>query len=263
MRNGVLVVADSLSAVVRTGPPLLAADPPPTAAAPRMERTAVILFGFDDGPTSSQLGFDDTWADTLMFGDPPGQPGSLDDYYREQTYDQIGFSGDVFGPIDITASSATCNLPADVYAWADEARAILNIDPTYEHFVYVFPDVPACRWAGLAEVGGPARLDQRGVPGSRGRARAGPQPRPGARGRPALHDTGQLRQVPMGDTAASTSGYAVQGSVRRDGPSDPGTGSLVLRQMSMEHKLELNLLPAVGRPDRRRIGHATTSRRWS
>src|SRR4029077_9721505 len=125
------VAAGSLSAVERTGPPLLAADAPPTAAAPSMERTAVILFGFTGGPTNSALGFDATDADTLMFGNLPGGPGSVDEYYREQTYDQIGFSGDVFGPFDITSPSTTCNIPFDVYDWADEARAILHLDPTY------------------------------------------------------------------------------------------------------------------------------------
>jgi hypothetical protein len=242
MRNGALVVAGSLSAVQRTGPPLLAADPPPTAAAPSMERTAVILFGFTGGPTSSALGFDATDADTLMFGNPPGEPGSVDDYYREQTYDQIGFSGDVFGPIDITSSSATCSIPNDIYDWADEARAILHLDPTYEHFVYVFPDVAACQWAGLAEVGGPevwingsfqVPVLAHELGHNLGLAHAA-----------GLRCTnGSATQVAMG-SACSTSGFEYEDPFDAMGRSDPGTGPLVLRQMSMQHKLSLNLLPA-------------------
>ena len=72
-----------------------------------MHTTAVVLFGFTGGPTQSQLTTDPASATTEMFGDPLATPDSLNAYYQEQTYGQIGFSGTVFGPYDIAGPTGT------------------------------------------------------------------------------------------------------------------------------------------------------------
>ena len=158
MRDGELVLADSLSAVRRTGPSPLAADLPVAASGPVMHDTAVILFGFTGGPSSNAFGPNaNADAGTLMFGDPMSTPNSLNSYYLEQTYNQLGFSGDVFGPFDIAAPAA-CTLTGgggSVWDWGSQAIAAAQLQHSYQHYVFVFPYVSACGgWSGLAEVGG-------------------------------------------------------------------------------------------------------------
>ena len=99
MQNGTLVLADSVTAVKQTAPSPLQAGAPRLAASLSMHNTAVVLFGFSGGPTQSQLTTDPASATTEMFGDPLTTPDSLNAYYQEQTYGQIGFSGTVFGPV--------------------------------------------------------------------------------------------------------------------------------------------------------------------
>ena len=121
MVNGALVLADSASAVEREGPSPLAADAPATAAAPAVQSTAVILVSYSDlawsGASSAQ-------ADDLVFGAPAARPDSVNAYYQEQTYGQLTFDGDVFGPVTIPKlKSASCD---DVY---DNAAALPSMPP--------------------------------------------------------------------------------------------------------------------------------------
>src|SRR4051812_16813188 len=109
MQNGTLVLADSVTAVKQTAPSPQQAGAPRAAASLVMHKTAVILFGFAGGPTQSALTTDPASAFTEMFGDPQSTPGSLNAYYQEQTYGQVGFSGQVFGPFDIPASTGGCS----------------------------------------------------------------------------------------------------------------------------------------------------------
>ena len=109
LQDGTLVLADSLSAVdqLAPAPAALAADT--TAAAPSLHSVAIYLFGFTGGPSFSALPPDASTAaaaQTLAFGT---QANSLNSYYLEQTYGQLGFTGKVFGPFNIVDSSGTCN----------------------------------------------------------------------------------------------------------------------------------------------------------
>lgn len=89
---------------------------------------------------------------------------SVDGLYREASLGRTGFPADtdgdglpdVFGPFAINYSNSTC----DYYAWAYAAEAAaqnagINLS-LYRHRVFVLPrynDLPACSWAGIANVG--------------------------------------------------------------------------------------------------------------
>ena len=89
---------------------------------------------------------------------------SVDGLYREASLGQVSFpadsdgdgKADVFGPIAISYSNSSCNY----YDWAVAAEAAAQargIDLSrYRHRVFVLPrysDLPACSWAGVANVG--------------------------------------------------------------------------------------------------------------
>ena len=94
MQNGTLVLADSVTRREADRAGRLRADAPRLAPSLALHNTAVVLFGFTGGPTHTQLTTDPASATTEMFGDPLTTPDSLNAYYQEQTYGQIGFSGD-------------------------------------------------------------------------------------------------------------------------------------------------------------------------
>ena len=241
MHDGELVLADSLSAVERLGPAPLAADQPVAASGPVMHDTAVILFGFTGGPTSSAFGASaNADAGTLMFG---SAPSSLNSYYLEQTYNQLGFSGDVFGPFNI-AGPPNCSLSGgsgSVWDWADQAISAAQLQRSYQHYVFVFPYVSACGgWSGLAT-----------VPGSyvwiNGAFQVPVVAHELGHNLGLAHAAGLLCK----DTVNATTAVAMGASCSTTGleyadPFDAMGNAPVLRQMSMEHKLELNLVPAAG-----------------
>ena len=89
---------------------------------------------------------------------------SVDGVYREASLGQMSFPADtdgngqpdVFGPFAINYDNSTC----DYYSWASAAEtaaqaAGINLS-LYKHRVFVLPrysDLPACTWAGIANVG--------------------------------------------------------------------------------------------------------------
>lgn len=84
---------------------------------------------------------------------------SVDAYYRESTYGRMWLTGTVFPIVSITADTTTCNYNS----YADAALSALQSsgqqvtgDGTdgFDHYVFVFANVPACSWAGLASVPG-------------------------------------------------------------------------------------------------------------
>jgi hypothetical protein len=239
MQNGTLVVPDSVTAVKQTAPAALQADGPRLAAAPAMHNTAVVLFGFTGGPTQGQLSTDPATAATEMFGDPLTTADSLNSYYQEQTYGQIGFSGTVFGPYDIAGPTGTCSAN-DFYTWAMQAETATHMnDSAFQHWVFVFPDVPACGWSGLAEIGGPhvwingdfeVPVIAHELGHNLGISHAG-----------GLSCTASGVATPMGDTCTiDRTHYQLP---QYADPFDAMGNWPVLRQMNMEHKLALGLLP--------------------
>jgi hypothetical protein len=240
MQSGALVVSDSLTAVKQFAPSPLAAD---AAAAPVMHSTAVITFGFSQGgPTTAALTGDaatTSAAASLVFDGT--RPDSLNSYYLEQTYGQIGFSGQAFAAMNIPDQSSQCQ-PTDLARWATKAEMAAGVsDAAYQHIVFVFPTVMACGFVGVAEIGGKhvwvngdfsVRVLAHELGHNLGLAHAG-----------GIQCTNAGSPAPMGD-ACSAEGLEYEDPFDAMGRSDSGNGFKAVRQMSMEHKLALHLLPA-------------------
>jgi chitodextrinase len=239
LEHGTLVVSDSLTAVRQLAPsPNAARD---VSAAPSTETTAVVLFYFQ-GQTVGSLPTLPSAVSAEATMD--SGPTSLAGYYQEQTYGQVAFQTDVYGPVQIAIpppASGDC-FPG-IFSWAQLAMdGLPALDPSkYRHIVYAFPELPAavCGWSGLAEVGGshvwingsfsvPVLAHELGH--NLGLAHAG-----------GLSCTASGAPVPVGGSCSidrvhySLPQYA--------DPFDAMGNAPVLRQMNMEHKLALGVLP--------------------
>ena len=238
MQNGTLVLPDSLTAVTQLAPSPNAAGA--RSAAPSTETTAVVLFYWAD-QTANQLPTQAAADATMNTGST-----SLRGYYQEQTYGDITFQADVLAPVQFpenTPTSGSCLSRVD--EWAQEALNIAmsqnpSFDPSqYKHLVYVFPSLAMCGWSGLAEVSGsqvwingsfdvPVLAHELGH--NLGLSHAG-----------GLSCTSSGVPAPMGDSCViDRAHYALP---QYADPFDAMGNAPVLRQMNMEHKLALGVLP--------------------
>jgi hypothetical protein len=234
MQNGALVLADSVTAVRQEGASAPAADPPAIAAAPALHSTVVILVGFGGGPARTAADPTVPDATSLMFDG--ARPDSLTSYYQEQTYGQIAFGNSGVSAVTISSPTATCTND-DIYNWAALAEHEAGVnDQIYQHYVFVFPHIAACSWTGQAEIGGryvwingafqPYVLAHE-LGHNLGLAHAG----------------GLLCQ--SGGAAVAISSTCDPAGLHPYGdPFDAMGRAPVLRQMSMQHKLKLHLLPS-------------------
>lgn len=113
------------------------------------QKTLVMVVNFKDAPVACPVGA----VRDLMFTDPAYK--SVDDFYRETSFNQLSFSGEVAGALTINAlSTDSCNPTA----WADAADAAataanFNVG-SYARKVYVLPSNNKCGYSGLGQVGG-------------------------------------------------------------------------------------------------------------
>ena len=81
---------------------------------------------------------------------------SVNAFLSESSFGRVGLVGDVFDWHTIDESSAGCRFER----WAEAAREAAlgddddDDDDSYEHYVFVFPHVRSCGWAGMAELPG-------------------------------------------------------------------------------------------------------------
>ncbi|HEU0306222.1 MAG TPA: NEW3 domain-containing protein [Lysobacter sp.] len=117
------------------------------------QKVAVILVNFQDDASQP---ITTTAARTLVFG-------TVDAFYRENSFQQTWLTGDVHGWFNIPVSRTTCNTEL-IAQKADQAAIASGVDLSrYARTVYMFP-ANACTWAGLATVGGsPSRAWINGV----------------------------------------------------------------------------------------------------
>jgi hypothetical protein len=231
MQNGALVLADNLTAVSELAPARLAGG---LGQAPSTETTAVVQFYFAGQTTGLPTDPADTMTTNVK---------SLQAYYLEQTYDQITFQTTVFAPVTLSVpppSSCPNSVLEDWAAKAEAAQAPGFDQAHYKHLVYVFPATPACGWSGIAYMPGrhvwingsftvPVIAHELGH--NLGVAHAG-----------GLTCTSSGALVPMGDACSiDRTHYALP---QYADPFDAMGNQPVLRQMSMQHKLALGLLPA-------------------
>jgi hypothetical protein len=108
---------------------------------------AVILFNF---ASDQRRPYSVEQARRVMFS---GE-GSLNAYLRESSFGRTGITGDVFGWFTIPEQGRECRFAQ----WSRTAQAVAaasGIDlRVYQHRVFVFPNLPACEWTGLAELPG-------------------------------------------------------------------------------------------------------------
>jgi hypothetical protein len=249
MQNGALVLADSLTAVTQTGQSPLESDASDPAAAPSNHSVMVIPVSFAGGPTWSlpDNPLPQT-ASTIMFNSPPGSIPTVSQYYQETTYGQIAFHGVVAAPVTIPGvpgSSCSTSGADPLNTWRDQAEAQAGVvDSAYQHIVIALPvGVRTCGLdgvSGVAEVGGrhvwvngdfSVRVLAHELGHNLGLAHAG-----------GLACSHAGSAAPMGDSC-SAAGFEYQDPFDAMGSGDVGTATPVVRQMSMEHKLALHLLP--------------------
>ncbi|MDO8538615.1 MAG: LamG-like jellyroll fold domain-containing protein [archaeon] len=87
-------------------------------------------------------------------------PDSVNSFYQENSFDQISFSGDVFGWYQLQLENITgfCNFD-DIGNYADQiaAQQGININ-NYDHIIYGFPRIDNCAF-GIGTIGGvPSRV---------------------------------------------------------------------------------------------------------
>src|SRR3989338_873683 len=74
----------------------------------------------------------------------PDREGTLQHFYRDQSYGKVSFSGDFFGWIDIPSAGSSCNSPTD----AEELKDYVvqnNIDlRNYQRIVFLFNNNSGC-----------------------------------------------------------------------------------------------------------------------
>jgi hypothetical protein len=105
---------------------------------------AVIMFNFADDRRRPYTA--DEARRIVFTGDD-----SVNAFLSESSFGRVGLVGDVFGWHTIDESSAGCRFER----WAEAAReAALEDDDAYQHYVFVFPHVRSCGWAGMAELPG-------------------------------------------------------------------------------------------------------------
>jgi len=114
-----------------------------------VQHTLVILVRFQDKPTATLVTA--AQAASIMF--QTTNPGSVTNFYRENSYQQTSLTGDVFGPFVIPLNSTACDYMGIASAAKAAASAAGANLASYSRYVYTFPP-NACGWWGLGTVGG-------------------------------------------------------------------------------------------------------------
>lgn len=108
------------------------------------QKTAVFLVNWSDDQSQP---FTAAQVSDLVFS-------TMNNYYKEASFQKTSVSGNVFGYFTVKQSTATC----DAYAMASEVESLatnsgVNL-ANYPRKIYFFPRSTGCGWSGLGNVGG-------------------------------------------------------------------------------------------------------------
>ncbi|MEO7888539.1 MAG: peptidase M11 [Vicinamibacterales bacterium] len=109
-----------------------------------VQKTLVMLVNFQDNTSAPE-----NWANvynTTFQG--------VSDYYRENSYGQTSFAGDVVGYYTLPMSGSVCDYNT-IASLAEQAASRDGVSvSSYPRRVFVFPRIASCGWWGLGNVGG-------------------------------------------------------------------------------------------------------------
>src|SRR5205814_5932414 len=108
----------------------------------------VILVNFQDLSTQP---WTPQAASSLIFGTGTG---TVNGFYRDNSFGQTSLTGDVAGWFTLPLSSASCSTSSiQTYAQQAAQKAGYTL-ANYSRFVYAFPQTSACSWSGWSNIGG-------------------------------------------------------------------------------------------------------------
>lgn len=118
------------------------------AAAPLGEyKVAVLMVNFADDRSQP-------WTPAVVRNRFFTDSNSLDTFFKEQSWNQVDMTGEVYGWYQLPINGAGCNEDAYMAA-ADTAATAAGVPlGSFDSIAYVFPDQADCSWAGLAELPG-------------------------------------------------------------------------------------------------------------
>jgi hypothetical protein len=121
----------------------------PRSLTPRQHTLAVVLLNWSGDAREPWT--PDQVRDQIFTGS-----SSLNAYYKEESYDQISFSGDVLGWYTVDSPSTACD--SNFSDWTNKAQQAASDDGvdlySYDNVMFVFPPTD-CNWAGMAMMPGP------------------------------------------------------------------------------------------------------------
>ena len=153
--NGSTIEADSATIIgpsiaVPTG---VAADGITPLAAGVARKVAIVVITFAGGTAPA-------YTDAQLQGVLVSNSNSVSNYFSEQSYGQVSFTGinspngDVYH-VSIAANGSGCNTNSGWPAWGSQARAAVGSAlNSYDHVIYVFDSHNTCGWAGLGYMPG-------------------------------------------------------------------------------------------------------------
>lgn len=113
------------------------------------KKTAIILFNFQNDLsepyTSEEIN------NTIFEG-----TNSTNFFYQKNSYNQISFSGDIFGWYTIPYDNNNCDSMWNTWFSAAYNKAIeddVNLSD-FDNLIYIIPNAPGCRFSGIAYIGG-------------------------------------------------------------------------------------------------------------
>ena len=113
------------------------------------QKVLVLLVNFqDDQRQPSTVG----QTNNLIFN--ASNSSSVTNFYRENSYQQTWLTGDVKGYFTLPINSGDCG-GANISLYAKRAATDAGINlSTYNKYIYFFPTMPACSYAGRGTIGG-------------------------------------------------------------------------------------------------------------